>query len=64
MLTIILLAVLFVGELVFAAWNIKTQDRHDREKMIWRLPPHWVQDCLVPEKQMHGNVLPISMNLY
>ena len=37
MITIILLAVLFVGELVFAAWNVKTQDRHDREKMIWRL---------------------------
>lgn len=37
MITIILLAVLFVGELVFAAWNVKTQIRHDREKMIWRL---------------------------
>lgn len=37
MITIILLAVLFVGELVFAAWNVKMQIRHDREKMIWRL---------------------------
>lgn len=31
------MAVLFVGELVFAAWNVKMQIRHDREKMIWRL---------------------------
>lgn len=37
MITIILLAVLFVGELVFAAWNVKMQIRHDREKMIWCL---------------------------
>ena len=37
MITIILLAVLFVGELVSAAWNVKMQIRHDREKMIWRL---------------------------
>ena len=37
MITIILLTGLFVGELVFAAWNVKMQDRHDREKMIWRL---------------------------
>ena len=37
MITIILLAVLFVGELVFTAWNVKAQDRHNREKMIWRL---------------------------
>ena len=37
MITIILLAVLLVGELAFAAWNVKAQHRHDREKMTWRL---------------------------
>ena len=31
MITIVLLAVLFVGELVFAAWNVKMQIRHDRK---------------------------------
>lgn len=37
MITIILITILFLAELFFSAWNLKTKKQHSKEKMFFRI---------------------------